>query len=58
VQAVAPPQSAPDQPANVEPPAGVAESDTIEPDVKAAEHVSPHDSPDGSDVTVPLPVPR
>src|SRR5262245_2651386 len=48
---------APLQPANVEPPAGVAVSTTVVPLAMFAEQVVPQLMPPGFDVTVPVPVP-
>src|SRR5256885_87220 len=51
------PLHAPDQPANVDPVAALAVSNTTVPWVKLAEQVVPHEMPAGLDVTVPLPEP-
>lgn len=51
------PEHAPDQPANVEPAAGVAVRVTTVPHVNDAEHVAPQLMPEGDDVTVPEPLP-
>jgi hypothetical protein len=50
-------QPVPDQPANVEPEAGVAVKVTAAPLLKLAEQVLPQLMPAGELVTVPLPVP-
>jgi hypothetical protein len=51
------PVHAPDQPANVEPPAAVGVSVTIVLAANVAEHEEPQKMPAGAEVTVPLPVP-
>ena len=51
------PEHAPLQPPNVEPLAGVAESDTDVPLEKFAAQVLPQLIPEGVEVTVPLPLP-
>jgi hypothetical protein len=51
------PEQSPDQPVNVEPEAGLAVSVTWVPGWNCAEQVEPQFTPDGLDVTVPLPVP-
>jgi len=56
VQSVVP-VHAPVQPVNVERLSGAADNVTGEPDAKLAEHVEPHDTASGDDVTTPPPVP-
>ena len=55
-QAVVPAQ-APDQPANTEPEAGVAVSETTVPAAKGALQVAPQSSPAGAEATLPVPEP-
>jgi hypothetical protein len=51
------PVHAPDQPAKVDPAAGVAIMPTVAPEVKSAAQVDPQLMPDGELVTVPDPLP-
>lgn len=51
------PVQSPPHPVNVDPIAGAAVSVTDEPVRKRAEHVAPHETPAGLDVTVPAPFP-
>ena len=57
VQVPVPLQLPPLQPANTEPPAGVAVKVTEVPELKDFEQVAPQSTPEGLLVTVPLPVP-
>ena len=57
VQVPVPLQPPPLQPANTEPPAGVAVKVTEVPELKDFEQVAPQSTPEGLLVTVPLPVP-
>jgi hypothetical protein len=51
------PEQPPDQPVNVDPGAATAVSVTEAPSSNCAEHVEPQSIPDGTEVTVPDPVP-
>lgn len=51
------PEQSPDQPAKVDPAAGVAVRTTLVPEAKVAEHVVPQLMPVGELATVPVPAP-
>ena len=57
VQVPVPEQPPPLQPVNVDPAAGVAVKVTAVPVANGAEHVAPHEIPEGLLVTVPIPGP-